>query len=189
MRLILVMLFFSVSVSVSAQDVNYDYIQGSYGEMDFDSTGFDLDGDGFGLSASFSVADNFHLFGEYQTAGLVAGIDLNLLELGAGYHTNISPNLDVYANLAYINVEVESGGFGSADEGGFSVGLGLRGMVSDAVELYGGLDFIDFDESDGELRSTAGFMLTLTESLGVGAKAALWDDINIYQLNVRWYFQ
>ncbi len=189
MRLMLVILFFSFSVSVSAQSANYDYIQGSYGRMDFNSNGLDIDGDGFGLSASFGVAENFHLFGEYQTADLGSGVDLNLLELGGGYHTTISPNLDVYANLGYVNFEVEAGGFGSVDEGGFSVGLGLRGMVSDAVELYGGLDYVDFDDGDGEVRSTAGFMLALTESVGVGGKAALWDDFNIYQLNVRLYFQ
>jgi len=187
MRSILAILFFSFSVSVSAQGVNYDYIQGSYGEMDLDPGGFD--GDGFGLSASFGVADNFHLFGEYQTADIGFGVDLNLLELGGGYHTEISPNLNMYANLGYINVELDGGGLGGGDQDGLFVGLGLRGMVSDDVELYGGLDYIDFDESGGEVRSTAGFMFTLTDSVGVGLKASLWDDINIYQLNVRLYFQ
>ena len=189
MRSVFIVLLAAFSASVSAQGVNYNYIQGSYGRVDLDDSVIDVDGDGFGISGSFAVNENFHVFGEYQTADMDFGIDLNLMELGAGYHTDISPNLDFYANLGYINVEADGGGAGSTDEDGFSAGLGLRGAVSDAVELFGGLDYIDFDNSDSETRANAGFVLSLTETWGVGLKASFWDDVNIYQLNARLYFE
>ena len=67
--------------------------------------------------------------------------------------------------------------------------MGLRGAVSEAVELYGGLDYIDFDEADGETRANAGSLLALNERLGVGIEANLWDDVNIFQLHARYYFE
>jgi hypothetical protein len=107
--------------------------------------------------------------------------------MGAGYHTSISNNLDMYANLGYLKFETD-GGASSADDDAFTVGLGLRGAVSDAVELFGGLDYVDFDNSDSETRANAGFVMALTDTIGVGLKATFWDDVNIYQLNARLYF-
>jgi hypothetical protein len=185
LRSILVVLLVVFSASVSAQGYNYNYVQGSYGRVDLDGAGFDVDGDGFGMSASFAIDDNFHVFGEYQTADFNFGANLKLLELGAGYHTSIAPNLDVYANLGYLNFDTNGG----ADDDALSVGLGLRGAVSNAVELFGGLDYINFDKSDGETRANAGFNLALTEIFGVGLKASFWDDVNIFQINARMYFQ
>jgi len=120
-------------VSVSAQTVSYDYIQTSFGRVDFDSNNFDADGDGLGFSASFSIDDDFHVFGQYQTADLSFGVDINILELGGGYHTEISRNLNLSANVGYL--EINGSGIGSADADGLFVGLGLRGAVSEAVEL------------------------------------------------------
>jgi len=185
MRSIFVLFLVAFSASVSAQGLNYNFVQGSYGRVDLDGPGFDVDGDGFGLSASFAIDDNFHVFGEYQTADFNFGAELNLLELGAGYHTDVSPNMDVYANLGYLEFDTNGG----ADDDAFSIGLGLRGAVSEAVELYGGLDYIDFDNSDGETRANAGFNLALTDVFGVGLKASFWDDVNIFQLNARMYFE
>ena len=185
LRSVLITLLVAVSASAGAQGIDYDYVQGSYGRVDLDSVGLDVDGDGFGLSASFSIDENFHVFGEYQTADFNFGADLDLMELGVGYHTDISPNLGVYANLGYVDLETNVGG----GDDGFSAGLGLRGAVSDAVELYGGLDYIDFDNSDSETRSTAGFILALTQRFGLGLKASFWDDVNIYQVNARLYFE
>ena len=184
LRSIMVTLLVAFSATVSAQGINYNYVQGSYGRIELDNPGGNVDGDGFGLSASFAINDNFHVFGEYQTADFSPG-DVDLLELGAGYHNNIAQNLDVYANLGYLQFDAT----GASKEDAFSVGIGLRGAVSDAVELYGGLDYVDFQDSDSETRSNAGFILSLTETWGVGLKASFWDNVNIYQLNARWYFE
>jgi len=185
LRSILVILLVAFSLSANAQGQNYNYFQGSYGRVDLDSSGADVDGDGIGFAASFSIDDNFHVFGEYQTADFNFGVDFDLLEFGAGYHTDISPNLDVYANLSYLELEAS----GLLKDDGFSIGLGLRGAVSEAVDLYGSLDYVDFDRRDSETRANAGFIMGLTENLGVGIEASFWDDVNIYLLNARYYFE
>ncbi len=67
-------------------------------------------------------------------------------------------------------------------------GIGLRAALTDRVELYGGLDYIDFD-SDGETRFNAGFLFGITDTITAGAKASIWEDIDVYQLNVRFDFE
>lgn len=188
-RSLVLTLLLMLSVSAGAQSASYDYLQGTFGRVDLDGTGLDADGDGLGISASFSLNSDFHVFGDYQTADLNFGVDVSVLELGGGYHTDISPRLSVNANVGYIEVDASAAGIGSADADGLFVGLGLRGPVSDTVELFGGLDYIDFDGDDGETRAKAGFILSLTEALGVGVEANLWDDVNIFQLHARYYFQ
>lgn len=71
---------------------------------------------------------------------------------------------------------------------GLFVGLVLHGAVSEAVELYGGLDYIDFNRTDGEMWVNAGFHMALNEKFSVGIKANLWDDVNIFKLHARYYF-
>ena len=183
--LILFLVHFSAAATAQQGGLSYNYLQGSFGQVDVDDAGIDVDGDGLGISGLFAIDQNFHLFGEYQTADLDFGVDLNTWEFGVGYHSSMSPNLDVIGNLGYFNVELDTPGFGSPDDGGLLVGLGLRGKVSSAVELYGGLDYVDFDDSDGETRAHAGFLLGLTPTFGLGLKLSLWDDFNIYQLNAR----
>ena len=109
LRSLVSILLLVLSVSVSSQTVSYDYIQASFGRVDFDSNNFDADGLGF--SASFSIDDDFHVFGQHQTADLSFGVDINILELGGGYHTEISRNLNLSANVGYL--EINGSGIGS----------------------------------------------------------------------------
>jgi hypothetical protein len=186
-RSVFLILLLAFSATAGAQGFGYNYIQGSYGSVDVDTGVGNVDGDGFGISGSFEFTDEFFLAGEYQTADMDGGVDLNLLELAAGWHTALSDQLDFTAKLGFMNAEIDAGIGGSFDEDGMMIGAGLRGAVTDAVELYGGLDYIDFDDS--ETRATAGFLFALTETLTVGAEASIWDDIDVYQLNLRFDFE
>lgn len=191
MRIALAVFLLSFSVTAAAQQGNlsYNYLQGSFGQINVEDSAIDVDGDGLGISGLFAIDEDFHLFGEYQTADLDFGVDLNTFEVGVGYHSGMSPNLDVVANLGYFNVEIDAPGFSSLDDGGLLFGIGLRGRVNRSVELYGGLDYVDFDDSAGETRANAGLMLSLTDTFGLGLKAQLWDDFSIFQLNARLDFE
>ena len=187
-RSALFMLLLAFSATAGAQGFGYNYLQVSYGAVSFDDSIIDVDGDGLGVAGSYGFHPDFYVAGEYQTADMDFGIDLNILELAVGYHTPLSDQLDFTAELGWVEAEVDSG-FGSADDDGFMLGAGLRGQLTDAVELNGGIDYIDFDQGGGETRANAGFLFDLTETLTVGAEASFWDDINVYQLNLRWDFQ
>lgn len=188
LRSTLMMALFAFSASVYAEGLGYTYLQGTYGQVVFDDSVIDVDGDGFGISGAFAVSDSFHVFGEYQTAELDFNVDLNLLEMGLGYNAPISDTVDIVGRLAYVNIEAKAPGVPSADDNGYSVGVGLRGAVSDAVELNGGLDYVDSSDSSGEARFSAGFLFNISETFTVGLKGTWWEDVNIYQLGARWYF-
>ena len=188
LRSVLITLTVAFSVSVNAQEINYNYVQGSYGQIDIDYGGLEFDGDGPGISASLALGESFFIFGDYQTADMDLDIDFNLSELAVGYHTDISPNLDVYANVGYVRIKADSFFFSSNDDG-VSVGLGVRGVVSQSVELFGGINYMDFDDPYDETRVHAGFEFSVTDNIGVGLKAILWDNLNIFQINARLYFK
>jgi len=187
-RSALLILLLALSATAGAQGFGYNYLQVSYGAVSFDDSIVDVDGDGLGISGSYGFHPDFYVAGEYQTADMDFGVDLNILELAVGYHTPLSEQLDFTAQLGYLDAEVEAAGFGSADDDGLMIGAGLRGALTDAVELNGGIDYIDFDQGS-ETRANAGFLFDLTENLTVGAKASFWDDINVYQLNLRFDFE
>jgi hypothetical protein len=186
LRSALVISLFALAATASAQEFGYNYLQASYGTVSFDDSILDVDGDGLGISGSYAFHPEFYVAGEYQTADMDFGVDLNILELAVGWHTPLSDQLDFTAQLGFVNAEVETG-LGSADEDGYMIGAGLRGQLTDAVELNGGIDYIDFDDS--ETRAYAGFLFSLTEQMTVGAEANFWDDINVYQLNLRFDFE
>jgi opacity protein-like surface antigen len=181
----IVLIFLVVfSASVGAQGLSYDYVQGSYGSIDLDDSAIDADGTGFGISGSMRLNENFHITGEYQTADMDFGVDLSLFEAHLGYNTNISQNLDLIARIGYLRADIDASGIG-ADDDGFLIGGGVRAAVSSNAELNGGIDYIDFDKGDGEMRANAGFFIGLTEELSVGLRASFWDDVNVYTINLR----
>ena len=187
-RSVLLIALFAFSATAGAQGIGYNYLQGSYGTASIDDPLVNVDGDGFGISGSFAFSDNFHASAEYQTLGMDFGVDLNVLEAAIGYHTSLSEDLDFTAQLGYLNAEVEVPGLVSADEDGLLAGIGLRAALTDRVELYGGIDYIDFD-TDSETRFNAGFLFGITDTITAGAKASIWEDIDIYKLNVRFDFE
>jgi hypothetical protein len=190
LRSVLITLAIAFSASANAQKVDYSYVQGSYGRVDFDALGRSLEGDGPGISASFAIGESFHIYGEYQTADLGLSVNFNLTELGAGYHTDITHSLYVYANVGHVAIGADAGGGTfSANDDGVSVGIGLRAAVSETVELFGGLDYVDLDDPYSETRVNAGFELGVTENIGVGLKAIFWDNLNIFQISARLYFK
>lgn len=187
-RSVLLIALFAFSATAGAQGIGYNYLQGSYGTASIDDSVINVDGDGFGIAGSFAFTDNFHASAEYQTLGMDFGVDLNLLEAAFGYHTSLSENLDFTAQLGFLKAEIDAGAGGSFDDDGMLGGVGLRAAMTDTVELYGGVDYIDFD-TDSETRFNAGFLFGLTDTITVGAEATMWEDIDVYQLNVRFDFE
>ena len=171
-----------------ADSPNYNFVQGTYQRADLDEQfGIDIDGDGFGLSGSFDVGQDIHVFGGYQQFDFDFGIDLDELALGIGWHPAISQNTDLVATLAYINAEAE--GFGvSADEDGYSASVGLRSMLTDNFELAGSLVYTDIGSGDGDVSVAGQTWYNLTESFAIGAGVEADDDVVIYGIGIRVYF-
>ena len=73
LRSTFVLLLLSLSASASAEDFDYTFLSAGYGIVNFDA--INADGDGFNLGGSYEINSDFHVFFDYQSAGLDFGVD------------------------------------------------------------------------------------------------------------------
>lgn len=177
----------ALSGAAYAESFDYNYIEGFWGKVEIDDA--DVDGDGFGLAGSFAISNNFHVFGSYSSADLDAGIDLTDYSVGLGYNTAITDAVDVIARVAYVSTEIDVPLFGSVDDDGYAVGVGLRGMATRQLELTGNVSYVDYGgSSSGDTSFGAGFLYHFSDSLAAGFSGDWGDDISTYRLTGRLSF-
>lgn len=186
LRSSLTVLLLAFTASASAGDFDYNYFQLSYGTVEFDDV--NVDGDGFGLAGSYAINENFYVFGGYEAAGLDFGVDATSLGAGLGWHTDLSPVVDLTASVSYQYVELDASGIGSVDDNGLGLGLGLRFAASDKLELDAGISYVDFSDSDGDTGFGVGGLYDFTDSFSLGLGANWSDDTTSYTLSGRFYF-
>ena len=186
LRSVLVVLLLAFAASASAKDFDYNFFQLSYGNVEYDDV--NVDGDGFGLSGSYAINEDFHIFGGYQAAGLDFGIDATSLGAGLGWHTTLSPVVDLVASVSYQYVELDASGFGSVDDNGLGLGVGLRFAASELLELNAGISYVDFSDSDGDTGFGVGGLYSFTDAFALGLSADWSDDASSYTLSGRFYF-
>ena len=189
LRYALIGVFMLTSAAAMADGPSYSRIQASYQEVDLDlGGGIDADGDGFGLAGSMAIGDSWYGFVDYQTADLESVVDLTILTIGGGWHTAMTTNTDFFAELGFADGEIDVSGFGSEDDSGYSVSVGVRSMVSQQLELYGSIGQVDFDDFGDGTNVNAGLWYTASGNFAIGLGATFDDDITRYGLGVRLYF-
>lgn len=166
-------------------EFNYSYASLSYGNVDFDD--LNVDGDGLGAELSLAIAEEFHLIGRLEASDLDSSVDLTQWSAGVGYNTQLSPVLDVLAQVTYEKIEVDTP-LGDVDSDGFGIGVGLRVAVTSLVEINGGVSYVDFDDGGDDTNIDAGALFNFTETISVGVNASFDDDVNVYRLTGRFYF-
>jgi len=181
-----VLLLLLASVAAAQQDgFSYSYLTASYSRADYDD--LNVDGDGFGLGVSVAITDQFHLFGSYVGADLEDTVDTDGWEAGIGFNTPISDAMDVVIRASYVTVEVNHPVFGKTDDDGFGLGAGVRVAASEKIELDLGLSYVDTD-SGSDTALEAGFLFNATDAFAIGVSGSWDDDVNVWSLNGRLYF-
>lgn len=180
------LLLLAFTASANAQEFDYNYFQLSYGNIEFDDV--NVDGDGFGLAGSYAVNEDFHVFAGYQAAGLDFGIDATSFGAGLGWHTSLTPVVDLVASVSYQYVELDVPGGGSADDNGLGLGVGLRFAASEQLELDAGISYVDFSDSGDDTGFGVGGLYSFNEAFSLGLSAEWSDDATSYTLAGRFYF-
>lgn len=170
----------------AAQGLKYTFAEIGYGRVYFDDP--DVDGDGFSIGGSYALTSEFHVFGNYGTTELDFNIDATTFELGFGHNRPISNNIDLVATLSYVYVDFDVPGFGSEDDNGLGVGLGLRALVNPQIELFGGVDYVDLSDSGSDTSLGLGARYNFNERFAVGFGGSWSDDVSSYTLTGRMYF-
>lgn len=112
----------------------------------------DFDGDAFGVRGKFGLTQNFFLGGQYESGSYSeSGVDIDLddLRLGGGYGLLIAPTVQVFGQLEYADLKLESQGIKSTADG-FGVHVGIDGALSRTLSAYarGGLLRLEDDGSN-----------------------------------------
>lgn len=169
---------------------SYSYVELGWINSEIDD--LNADGDGFGIRGSMEFTPALHAFASYSDQDFdVGGTDVSgeTLEIGAGYAWTLGPKLDVVGRLLYSDVSVDVPGFGGASDSGIGVGGYLRGKPMDRMELTGGLDLVDYDESGSDTSFGIGARFFFTESFAAGADVSFNDDGTTYMLGGRFSFR
>ena len=173
-----------------ADGLSYNFIQLGYqkADLDDDLAGISVDGDGYGISGSFEVGENFFIGAGYSALDFDFGVDLDQLSIGGGYHMSLSDRSDFYATLSYIRAEASVSGFGSVDDDGYGVSVGIRGLLSDNVELNGSIAYSDLGDGADGTAFGAGALYSFTENFALGFDVSVDDDVTMYGVGARFYF-
>ncbi len=170
-----------------ADGIDYNYIEAGYYDVELDATVFEVDGDGINVVGSFEVGENMFVRAEYATADLDVGLDFDELYLGLGVHTPISNRSDFFGIINYVSAEVSAGG-ASADDDGFGATVGVRTMVSDAIEVAGQIEYIDLSDSGDDTSIGGSAWYYFSDNFSVGVSAEFSDDIDRLGLGARLFF-
>lgn len=187
MRSSLVLLVLAFSVSANAEGFDYNYLQLEYSNLEIDD--INGDGDGIGLSGSFAINPDWHVFAGYQSAGLDFGRDVNAFNAGIGYNTEMSPTVDAFARFSYEYIELDTpAGFGSSDDNGYGFGVGMRFAASEELEIDASIDYVDFGSGGDDTAFTLGGFYSFSDAFALGLGASWASDTTAYNVNGRFYF-
>ena len=168
-----------------AADFKYNYVEGAYEIIDLNGP----DADAARLIGSYEITPQLNVVGEYATGNIdnpAGGSDLDYQEaaIGLGYHTGIAPKTDFTANVKVVNQDTDLTG----NDTGYSVGIGLRHMLMDKLEVDADIDYIDVNKDDDtRLKVGARYYINETISAGVGYSASD-KDVDTVSGNIRWNF-
>lgn len=174
-----------------AAEPQWDYVQIGWIQGD----GFDDYGktQGFELKASISFLENFHAQLSYADGDIKDDFDFDNpdfdgYDLTLGYHLPVtaSGNTHFVADVNYFDYDFKTDGF-SADNKGYGLGVGVRSVLGDKVELEGKLTYtrgeFDIYGGDDDYTDTSvkvGVRYLWTENLSTGLTVTVNDTKAAY---------
>ncbi len=172
-----------------ADTPSFNFFQAGYQAVDLDvGGGQDVDGDGWTLGGSYELSDEWFVYAGYSDTGFDFRVDLTQLQAGVGWKSDISNNTNVFARASYVNAEVDAPGFNSFDESGFGLGVGIRSNVTDLIELYGEISYVDLGSGADGTEIGGGIFFNLKSNFALGLGASTDDDVTSYGATARFYF-
>ena len=161
-------------------DLSYNYAE--LGFVDVDARG----GDGFRLSGSYELENNWLIVGSLTTLEFDNNVDSTVLELGGGYLWHYSEDFDVVSTLRFVNAETDANGV-SFDDNGFAFSAGARALLAPQFEVRGSINHVNLDNSDTYLEFAGDYHFNERFSAGVSLEFA--GDADTFAIGARWFFK
>lgn len=166
-----------------ADNLSYTYAQLRYADVEVDDT--NLDGDGFIISGSYRINENYFVFGGYRDIGFDFSRDASALQAGGGYIYPVNDRVHAVGKVFLARAKASRPGF-SDNETGLGVQAGLRGFVTPKLEARGFLTYSDVGGSDTSI--TIGGDYYFTPEISAGLTADFGGDVTGFTLGARYYF-
>jgi hypothetical protein len=159
-------------------ELRYNFIDIGLAAGEVESFGEDFDFGAAGVTGSWGVHKNFALFGRLGATVIDSGSNFvddpeaSEASLGINPHFALSKKVDLVIPLAVEWVDVDYGPF-SDDDVGYSIGLGIRALLSPSWELSVGVQHIDiFNDDDQSIAGSVRWHIGDLFSLSLGATAS-----------------
>lgn len=160
-------------------DLSYSYAELRF--VDVDVRG----GDGIRVNGSYALDDNWIIVGGITSLDFNNNTDLTVLELGGGYVWHYSKDFDLLSTLRIVRSDVDFAGIG-ADDTGFALSAGARGLLAPQFEIRGSVNHINLDDSDTFLEVAGDYYFT--ERFSAGASVEFAGDTDTFTIGARWFF-
>jgi hypothetical protein len=172
-----------IGPALADDGISYSYLEGGYIRTELDD--FDVNGDGLGIRGSYAFTKNAHGFATYSKQDFDFDISGDQWGFGAGLNFSLSDRLDVVGTLAYVGVKLDAPGLPSVDDSGVELGAELRGRVNDALELHGGVSYVNLNDSGDDTSGTVGARIYLTKMFALGADASFNEGGTTWMIGAR----
>jgi len=139
-KLLLATSLLAVSSAALAAGPQYTWVQGQWQESEIDGSRSELDG--FGLSASAELNQEFYAFGQYASLD-DEDTDADRTALGAAYKMPLNATTDLNFGAGLVSYD-----FGNSDDEGLLLTAGVRSMLDKNIEVGASAtyeDTFDFD--------------------------------------------
>ena len=203
------------SASAMAQEhFSYTWIEADFVNMEID--GYDNDGsfssefndgNGWGLSASYSFAPNWFVFSNFSSVQsdvdfvdntgqrFSSDTDIDRFDLGVGYYIRMNDRSDWVFSLAYTDIDVDDFDFGGSsnssfndlrddESDGFFADAGIRAQLLDRLEGSVGLRYTSIEEVDN-FSLIGNALFEFTPMVGFNLGADIGDDLTTWVAGVR----
>lgn len=170
-----------VASAAFATDLSYDYAELRWVDTEVEN----VDGDGFQLSGSYEVADQWLIVADLNAIDFDFNVDITTFAVGAGYVVRYDEKFDLvgYAKLIRANADFTGG---DDDENGYSISVGTRAQPIENVELRAFLNHVDVFDRDTFIEIGGDYYFD--PRFSVGATLQFAGDADTLTLGVRWFF-
>ena len=171
----------SVALAQEKEPPKWSFIEAGYIDFDPDAG---LSDDGWYAGGSVGIIKMLHIFAEYDDVG-----DYTFWNAGIGWHGLLGDPADLYAQVQWNDVEVDTSGGGSVSDDGYEVGVGVRWKFTKWFEAKGEVDWADYSEAGDDFTYQVGVLFSiLNDKLGFGANYEFTDEAETLRGFVRWNF-
>ena len=170
--------------AVLAEPVRYDYAELAFAADD------ELRGGSLRGSIDFGEAGGSGLY-LHGTAFSLSGdeatfeVDRRVIDAGVGYRQAISDFWAVEGEVAWRDESVERNGIDLGDAGGARLSVGIRGSVSERVELRAMVGGFDAGDRGTETVGELGVHVYATQSVGFTTQVQFGDGGEVLSIGMR----